>query len=300
MELCQERTYVKLYPRIFLLSLVCYLLFIFPFAAYQRSRPLQIKLGYFPEAKAVSLVAADQKYTVATWATLKVLLYFGALIEKAKGETLYASEPDFAGMFKILQTAVRLDPYDMDAYYFAQAAFTWETGHFKEVNDLLEYGMKYRTWDYQLPFFVGFNYGYFLHDYRNAALYMGKAAEIAKEQQFATLAARYFYEAGEDDLAIRFIDYMKKSAKDDNEKKLYEVRRKALVGVKTIKAAVRAFRKDHGRNPSGLRELVSAGYLTKLPQDPYGGQFYLEPDGMVRSTSKFAFIGGASSPRPGK
>ena len=46
-------------------------------------------------------------------------------------------------MYKTLQTAAKFDPYNSDAYYFAQAAFTWEVGRAKEVNQMLDYGMKH-------------------------------------------------------------------------------------------------------------------------------------------------------------
>ncbi len=275
----------------FFLALVGYLLILSPFTTYLKNRPVQIRVGYVPEAKVLRYVTADQRYLVADWTVLKVLFYFGSLVEKAQGVNLYASNPDYPGMFRILQTALRLEPYNADAYYFAQAAFTWETGRYREVNNMLEYGMKYRTWDYQLPFFAGFNAAYFLKDYKKGAEYMKRAAEIAHEQEFATLAARFFYEAGENDFAILFIDMMKKSARDENEKKLYDVRRKALVGAKTIQEAVKAYVGRYGRYPADLYLLVSAGFLEKLPQDPYGGTYYLDPNGMVRSTSKFSFAG---------
>jgi tetratricopeptide (TPR) repeat protein len=156
---------------------------------------------------------------------------------------------------------------------------------------MLDYGMKYRIWDAQLPFFAGFNAAYFMKDYKKAAEYMKKAAEIAQEQQFATLASRYFYEAGETEFGILFIDVMKSSAKDANEKKLYEFRRKALVAVKSIEDAIKLYQKNLGRLPKTLSELVSTGFLNAVPQDPYGGKFYLDQTGKVRSTSKLSFAG---------
>jgi len=280
---------VKVARLSFITALTAYLLLIVPFTSHLKNRPLQLKVGYVPEAKVLKFITADQRYAIADWVVLKVLFYFGSLVEKAKGENLYASKPDYLGMFRILQTGLRLEPYNADAYYFAQAAFTWEIGRYAEVNNLLEHGMKYRTWDSQLPFFAGFNAAYFMKDYKKAAEYMKKAAEIAKEQQFATLAARYFYEAGETEFAILFIDMMKSSAKDANERKLYEYRRKALIAVKSIENAIKVYRLRAGTAPATLAELVSGGYLPLIPDDPYGGKFYLDEDGKVRSTSKLTF-----------
>lgn len=273
----------------FFAAVAAYLLLIIPFTTHLKNRPLQLKVGYVPEAKALKFITADQRYLVADWMVLKVLFYFGSLIEKAEGENLVASKPDYPGMFRMLQTGLRLEPYNADAYYFAQAAFTWEVGRYAEVNNMLDYGMKYRTWDSQLPFFAGFNAAYFMKDYRKAAEYMKKAAEIAKEQQFATLAARYFYEAGETEFGILFLDVMKSSAKDANEKKLYEFRRKALLAVKSIEDATKLYQSELGRPPATIAELLSTGFLAYVPQDPYGGRFYLDQQGKVRSTSKLSF-----------
>lgn len=275
----------------FTLSVLAYCSLIFPFASYLKNRPLQLKVGYVPEAKVLKVVTADQRFMVADWVVMKVIFYFGSLLEKENNDNLYASDPDYPGMFKILQTGLRLEPYNADAYYFAQAAYTWEVGRYREVNNMLEYGMKYRTWDFQLPFFAGFNAAYFLHDYKKAAEYMKKAAEIAKEQQFATLAARYFYEAGETEFGILFIDTMKGSAKDANEKKLYEFRKKALLAVKSIENALKLYSRAKGRSPAVIDELVSSGYLPSIPKDPYGGKFFIDENGKVRSSSKLSFAG---------
>ena len=275
----------------FFVAAAAYLLLIIPFTTHLKNRPLQLKVGYVPEAKVLKFISADQRYLVADWVVLKVLFYFGSLVEKAEGENLVASNPDYPGMFKMLQTGLKLEPYNADAYYFAQAAFTWEVGRYKEVNNLLDYGMKYRTWDAKLPFFAGFNSAYFMKDYKKAAEYMKKAAEISGYQQFATLASRYFYEAGDTEFGILFINMMKGSAKDANEKKLYEFRLKALLAVKSIENATMLYQRAFGKVPANLAELVSAGFLTTVPQDPYGGKFFIDQDGKVRSTSKLSFAG---------
>ena len=276
----------------FIAAVLGYSAVIVPFSTYLHNRPVQIKLGYTPDAKAIRYATADQRYLVADWAVLKVIFYFGELIEKARGTELFQSTPDYLGMFKTLQTALRVEPYNKDAYYFAQAAFTWELGRFKEVNNMLEYGMRYRTWDSQLPFFAGFNCAYFMKDYKKAAEYMEKAAVISHNSLYTTLAARFFYEAGTTDLGIVFIESMIKNAKDDNERKLYQTRRDALLAIQRLTSAVERYKQRFGGRPGSLVELVTRGILRRLPADPYGGTFYLDEKGIVRSTSKLAFITG--------
>ncbi|HEX2975965.1 MAG TPA: hypothetical protein VHO68_08505, partial [Bacteroidales bacterium] len=88
----------------FFLALMAYLLLILPFTSHLKNRPLQLKVGYVPEAKVLKFLTADQRYAVADWVVLKVLFYFGSLVEKAKGQNVYASNPDYPGMFRVLQT----------------------------------------------------------------------------------------------------------------------------------------------------------------------------------------------------
>lgn len=272
---------------LFLLAIISYLAIMGPFTHYLKNRPVAIKLGYMPEAEALKVISGDQKMFVANCAVLKVLFYYGTLAELWQQKIKLA--PEYYNMYKTLETVVKLEPYNMDAYYFAEAAFTWEVGRARDVNRMLMYGMKYRTWDYNLPFYIGFNSAYFLKDYRNAAIYMQKAAELSGEPLYTTLAARYFYEAGENDLGIVFLDVMEKGAKDKNIREVYGTRKKALLAVKTLEKAVRDFRSAYGTVPRDLSELADKHIIAEIPADPYGGRFYLAADGIIRSTSKFAF-----------
>jgi tetratricopeptide (TPR) repeat protein len=276
--------------RILFGALLCsYLFLIVPFTDYMKNRPVALKLGYMPEAEVLKLTLGDYRYLAAQIAVVKVLFYFGSLVERVEHQV--SLPPEYFNMFKTLQTAVKLDPYNMDAYYFTQAAFTWELRRIKEVNDMLDYGMEYRTWDYNLPFYAGFNAAYFLKDYKTAAEYMEKAARISGEPLFTNLAARYFYEAGVSDLGIIFLDTMQKGARDAKVRNIYELRKTALLAVKRIEEGVKRFMEVHSRQPRDLAELVSTGIMRDIPADPYGGKFYLDERGAVRSTSKFAFGG---------
>lgn len=269
-----------------ILLLLAYVLVVVPLTRLLENRPVVVKLGYTPSSEILKFVTGDHRYTVAEFTVLKVLFYFGSLVEQWKKETIIP--PESYNMYKTLETAIKLDPYNMDAYYFAQAAFTWEIGRAKEVNAMLDYGMKYRTWDWYLPFFAGFNSAYFLKDYEKAGKYMRKAAEISGSPLFTNLAARYFYEAGRSEFGLVFLDDMIARTKDPKVRAVYQLRKEALLATRELEAAVETFESMFQRLPTMLSELVSAEILAVLPKDPYGGEFYLDHEGQVRSTSKFA------------
>lgn len=264
-----------------------YLGILFPFTAYMRNKPVIEKMGYVPKGEILCYLSADQKQFVASTLVMKVLFYFGSLVDRT--DKSFGIPVDYPAMSRALHAAVKVDPYNMDAYYFAQAVLVWDVGQVKLANGLLEYGMKYRTWDYYLPFFAGFNYSYFLKDYAKAAKYYKLAGDLSGTELYINLAGRYFYESGQTDLAIAYLSTMEKSARNDSIRKVFQTRLQAIREAKRIEVARDCFVKENGRLPVSVEELLRRKYLAKPPVDPYGGRFFLEPDGKVRSTSKFAF-----------
>lgn len=253
---------------------------------HMADRPVVVKLGYAPGGQVVRFFTGDLKPLLAEFNVLRVLIYFGTLVEKWQNRIQLP--PEYPNMFRTIETAVRLDPYNMDAYYFAQAAFTWQVGHAVDVNRLLDHGMKYRTWDWQLPYFAGFNSAYFLKDYDQAAAYMQRAAELSGNALLTNLSARFFYESGREDLGIAFLRDMIERSIDKKERRIYEMRLAALTAVQELNRAVRLYQDDHGELPQNLQLLVEKGYLDEIPADPYGGAFFIDQLGVIRTTSQMA------------
>lgn len=270
-----------------IIFLLLYGVLITPFTAYLRDKPFVEKIGYVPSVNVLKSIAADQKELVGASLVLKVLMYFGGLISKSDNQFLIP--PDYKSMSRLLHGAVKLDPYNMDAYYFAQSFLTWDVKQYKLANDLLDYGMKHRTWDWYLPLFAGFNSAYFLHDYSKAADYYKLAGDLSGSGLFKNLAGRYIQESGQTDLALAYLSAMAKGERNPAVKKTYLTRLTAFSEVKRIEIARDRFQESRGTMPASLDQLITAGFLSPLPVDPYGGWFYLEPDGKVATTSKFAF-----------
>lgn len=276
---------------ILLLSLIIlYLGLVFPLTSFLKNKPFVERLGDVPQPEVMILATADQKQFTSAMLVMKVLFYFGGYVDRAMGNRIYIP-PDYRGMRNIFEATVKLDPYNMDGYYFAQAVLVWDMKQVSAANELLEYGMKYRTWDFLLPFFAGFNYGYFLHDYEMAAKYFKRVGDLTGNELSINLAGRYMYEAGRTDLAIAYLTTMEKNATNAAIKQSFKLRLEAFKGVKLIETARNSYVKNHGRLPVSLDILLEQGYLEKLPIDPYGGSFFLDEKGQVRSTSKFAFAG---------
>jgi hypothetical protein len=101
-------------------------------------------------------------------------------------------------------------------------------------------------------------------------------------------------------MAISYLSTMEKGARTPAIRKTFQTRLQAFREVLAVERARDRFRAERGGLPVRIDELVAAGYLKRLPVDPYGGTFYLEPDGAVATTSKFSIAGAAQSRKKGK
>lgn len=282
--------YYKNSLKVFLL-LVAYAGLMVPFSGYMSQKPFVEKIGFIPQPQVLKTLVGDQGLVVADLLVFKALFYFGGLVENTPAEFILPA--DYTSIYQTIAAAVKLDPYNQDAYYFVQAAMSWHPQRVKLANALLEYGMAYRDWDYQLPFFLGFNYAYFLKDYPHAAKYYARAAELSGQPLLASLAGRYFYESQQTDLALSYMRAMEQSASNDTIKRTFQVRISAFQEVKRIETALARYKEKFGSVSVDISELLRLGYLQDAPVDPYGGRFYIDDQGRVRSTSKFAYATGS-------
>jgi hypothetical protein len=276
--------------RIYSISLVClvlYIIFITPFTRYLHNKPFAEKVGFVPSVVVLKSIAADHKELVAELLVLKSLMYYGGAIENNINHEII--QPDYTSISRLLHSSVELDPYNMDGYYFAQSILVWDMSQYIEANEILKYGMKFRTWDWYLPFSAGFNYAYFLKDFKNAAAMYMQAGEISGDPMFARLAGKYLQQSGQTSAAIAYLEIMAKEAHDQTLNNIFQIRIKALKEVEKIEKARDQYLFDTKRLPIGVTELIDRGYLKKYPTDPYGGKFILDANGNVTSTSKFAF-----------
>jgi tetratricopeptide (TPR) repeat protein len=276
-----------------IILLLAFMLLLFgthvPLTTLRDSRPPEVRLGFFPPAPVVKALSADQYQFVSHLISLRCLFYFGTLVEE-KGQVR-----DWNKLHRALYTSTRLDPYNMDAYYFSQAVLPWDAGKPQEAIDLLEYGFAHRTWDWYLPFFLSFDYAFFMKDYGKAGEYLTKAAELnPRAAWFATLAARYYYEGGRTALALAYLKELIPTARSEAIRRQLMIRAEALENILQLEEAIADFINRFQKAPENLQELVDLGILNHIPEDPYGGTFYLDKEGKVRTTSKLAFGKGSS------
>jgi hypothetical protein len=239
------------------------------------------ELRLFPPA-ALKLLALDYRGLVADLIFSRTLSFYGGVGKRS--ETLDAQT--WQAIYFRLDAASELDPYFVDPYYFGQAVLPWDAHMPKEANALLDRGRRFRSDDWVIPFFMGFNTFYFLHDKAQAASYLMEAARRPGASPIVgLLAARLASKSGTTEVAIGFLDQL--AARTEDRKTRDEIKRRAdaLRGIAVLEQAVARHRAAFGAVPPDLRALVDRGVLPALPVDPYGGTYYITPDGTVWTTS---------------
>ena len=266
-------------------GLLLYLSVTTPLARYMAKRPSAVGIGTVPQSQVLRYVALDHRPLVGAYYTLKALNYFGGKsLENA------TAGMDYLGIYQAIEAALQLDPYNIDAYYFSQAILVWDLREIKLANSILQYGMKHRTWDAFLPFSAGFNYSYFLHDYERAAYYYQRGAELSGSPLMTSLASRYLYESGNTTLAIRYLEILIPKLTNQALRQRSLQRLEALRSIDLLEKALRQYAILHGEGscPENLEFLVEEGLLPGIPTDPYGGRFFLDNQGRVRTKSNLA------------
>ena len=189
-------------------------------------------------------------------------------------------------IFSTLDTITDLDPYYWDAYLFAEMFLAW-SGHPEKANQILEKAMIHRPDDYRPPYYIGFNNHLFLKDSKTASQYLMKAARLPGCPYYiGALAARLSVFSFQHKDGIVFLEEMLKNTTDKRARREFELRITTMKILDFLEGKITEFNERFGHFPKQLEELVSAGLIRQIPEDPYKGQFVIMGNGRVYTTSK--------------
>jgi len=216
---------------------------------------------------------------------LKALVFLGSTYERKENPRVKPWE--WKWLYNVLDASASLDPYFLDPYYLGNANLTWGGGLIKETNALLEKGSNYRSWDFTLPFYIGFNDFYFLDDYEKASEFLMEASRRPGASPiYADLAVKLAYKERRTENAIAFQEYMYEHTEDLRLRAEYETRLNALRGQFYLEKATAEYKRRFGRYPREIEDLITKHVIDKIPPEPYGGNYYIDFQGQVKTTSE--------------
>jgi hypothetical protein len=233
-------------------------------------------------AAALKILALEYDNLVADLIFSRTLSFYGGKLHRNESIT----PATYHTIYRRLDAASALDPRFVDPYYFGQSVLTWGANMPREANGLLDRGRRHRTDDWVMPFFMGFNAFFFLRDNAKAAEYLMEASTRPEASPLvALLAARMAATGGSTDVAVVFLDELAARTEDPATRLQIMERADAVRGIAILEQAVARYRDMFGVTPTDLRALVDRGLLPSIPDDPYGGTYYLTPQGTVWTTS---------------
>ncbi|UCG13694.1 MAG: hypothetical protein JSU72_04255 [Deltaproteobacteria bacterium] len=267
----------------FLILALCVLSFI-RVDRLRKARTLPAKLMLLPSKEMTRVISFGNELLLAQLIFYNSMFFAGSLDRPP-------AMIDQRELYHTLDAVTYLDPYNMDGYYFAQGVLSWNRSLIGPLDTILRRGMAHRTWDWYLPFFYGFNQFYFLKNSKEGAIYLKKAYLLNPENTYLpTLIARLHYQANETEVAIAFLEEIIRTTPGGALQEWMKGRLEAFRIVSFLEAALVRYQERYKSRPQSLEELVDGKILRAIPQDPYGGEFYLDEKGRIGTTSKFTDV----------
>lgn len=187
---------------------------------------------------------------------------------------------DYEWIYHAIDVITTLDPKYAYPYYVGGVVLTNLANRVDLSNRLLEKGHRENPGEWNLPFLLGYNHYFVLGDAAKGAEYIGRAARTSGAPTFLPgLATRMYAEAGNPDVALQFLEALWKENPDLVIREKLEARAKEVIierDLRMLERAVDHYHKKFGNFPKTLADLVSAGYLDRIPEEPFGGAYLLD------------------------
>jgi tetratricopeptide (TPR) repeat protein len=218
---------------------------------------------------------------------LRTVQYFG-------GKRLDVTTKNYALLEPLLWITVELDPNFKIAYTygatFLSEPFPMGAALPLKGVELIEEGIRNHPdyWRFYLD--KGFIYFTYLEDYDKAAEIFLEGSKIdGAPYWMVTTASRTLARGGKRDMSRELWKYVHDTAETDQQRENAVIHLKqldALDQMDVLKQIVGAFESQRGHFPASWEELVEARFLDRVPEDPTGAPYQLEPDGNVKLSSQ--------------
>jgi tetratricopeptide (TPR) repeat protein len=251
--------------------------------ALDHSRDALLKaeqLKYVPKGEFLRVAVLGYRQLAADLLWLKAIQNFGGRTQTIEG---------YRAGYHAVDVLTDLDPEFSFSYQVAGTVLGIWAGLADESVAILTKGIKSNPNVWQLPFFLGYDYYYELHNPTMAARYFRLASTIPGAPAYLpNLAARMTVEAGDPSAALEFLDRLYQTTQDERIRGgLLKRMREVMVerDVRQLQSAIQTFKEQRGAMPGSLHALVHAGFLKRVPEEPHGGRYVYDPGtGSVHSS----------------
>ena len=241
---------------------------------------MQEKLYLLPSPKITKILSSGHEHTLADVLWIRAIQYFGGNFSRMDGD----------GFKNLLGNIITLDPKFKGAYEFGSFALTEGLEDYDAAVEHLMKGHEEIPDYWKLPFDAGFIRFYNQNNPEDAIKLFKIANSLPDCPSYvARMIPKLYSDEGQLDTAIEIYTRQLDKAKSKVEIKLLTdhllnayMKRDALL----LEDASEKYVKLTGEEPDRyLEKLVTAGILRKLPVEPHGGYYYLDPDDKIIKSS---------------
>jgi len=194
---------------------------------------------------------------------------------------------DYDRLAGLLATVVRFDPRFVVPYLLGGIVLADSPHHTAAALQFLSQGERRFASEWRFPFYSSYIRYFSLGDPVEGGMDLLRASRIdGSPPHFPLLASRMLSEGHRPETALAFLQNMIGREADPRRKASLEERMRRVEverDLQILEKAIGEYNTRVGAPPGRLADLVRAGVLVRIPEEPYGGKYVLMPDGRVWS-----------------
>jgi len=257
-----------------ILAFMAYLLAVGVFTWSQSRYPFGIRddIRVVPPVEVVRAVSLGHPGFAADLLLAKITMHSGSLMWKPL-DINYDSEWAYGTADLITD----LDPRFFKTYLYAAMGMIHDFDDVHRARPIVEKGMAVFPESWELPFWIGYDYYAYFHDFDIASDYLWQAYnQPDAPKTFLSLMLSTLRQAGDYEKARVIIQQMYDEAEDDSLKMVYAKRMIQLENLLVLQKAARTYESVRGHLPQSLETMVQEGLLPEIPEDPFGMPYRMD------------------------
>lgn len=197
------------------------------------------------------------------------------------------SHGDYDRLYDLLRIVDSLDPRFEVPYILGAMVLGDSRDHVGDALDILRRGKAHHPKEWLFPFYIGYIKYFSMGDPVEGGEALKEASRIPGSPPYLPLlASRMLTEGRKPETALAFLRGILRQETNEARIARIEARIRDVIverDTQSLERAVSEYAHRTGARPSNFDDLVRAGILRSIPDEPHGGRYHLSPDGTVRS-----------------
>ncbi len=227
------------------------------------------ELMYFPSAEAVRMLAAGNELVVSDYLWLRMIQYYAYHMRRDR---------KYEYLFPIIDRLTDLDHRFVYPYTFGALLLVHDAQDSVNSLALLDKAKRLNPDNWMFPYMKGFILYTFLRQDSAAAEEFVAASKLPDAWDGARRFAGWIYrKTGRREVSKAMWQELLNTAKDPLDRAVAQYYLRAIAmeeELERLNGLAQRYRSLSGQWPSGFRDLIAAGMLDRIPEEPFGRKYY--------------------------